>query len=680
MLRIAKTGLYFIMPVAMLGIARASAAAPAMTPEQVLSYVRASDLRLSPDGSQLAYVARSYRWDAKPHLRLLDIATGTERELTPAGRAERSPQWSPDGKVLAFLSNRDGEVQVYGVPARGGKPEALTARKSGVDDFHWSPDARTIAYLATDDASHEHDKGPQVADRAASLAHLWLIDSETKVGRSLGVDGWRIDDFKWQDSTQLVIDATDRPRVEERVNAVYRLSTATGAIEPLSMPPQPFDDLLVSPDANTFLVRSTIAEGPEPRDLLWGQVADGRLAPVSPRLDLSVAEIRWPEPSTIWVRVVDGFQNRLFRLSRGGSHARIDLPQSAAAFDVALDGTIVFVGEDFNHLPEIYLRNRKGSVRQLTHLQRGWDGVELARTSVFQTRSFDGTMIEAALMKPPAPVSGKQPLVLLVHGGPSSNFTAGYGWEAAWAQLLVAHGYQVLMVNPRGSNGYSEAFLKANRGDWGGGDYKDLMAVLDAVIAKSEVDPERLGIGGWSYGGEMSAWAITQTNRFKAAVVGAGVFDQQAEFETEAHADGDEWYFGTPWDHPEVFARNSPATYIRNAHTPTLILDGEEDRSNPVGQSKGLYRALKHFNVEASLVLYPGEGHSPRLGSNNIDMFERILGWYDSHLKPPGGRTGDVPDGQGQPERSAGMSGCCREALLKPGITNRGPSRCKCAV
>ena len=220
-----------------------------------------------------------------------------------------------------------------------------------------------------------------------------------------------------------------------------------------------------------------------------------------------------------------------------------------------------------------------------------------------------------------------------MHGGPASNFSEGYGWETAWGEMLASHGYEVLMVNPRGSNGYSENFAKANRGDWGGGDYRDLMAVLDGVIAKGETDPDLLGIGGWSYGGEMSAWAITRSRRFKAAVVGAGVFDQQAEFETENAPADDEWYFGTPWEHPDVFARNSPASFIRNAHTPTLIFDGEEDQNNPVGQSKGLYRALKHFGVETQMVLYPGEGHSPKKGAYNIDMFTRILDWYDRHLK-----------------------------------------------
>jgi dipeptidyl aminopeptidase/acylaminoacyl peptidase len=309
----------------------------------------------------------------------------------------------------------------------------------------------------------------------------------------------------------------------------------------------------------------------------------------------------------------------------------IKLPLSIGAFDVAKDGSLAFTGEDFSHLQEIYLRTPDGRIRQLTHVGNVPVAAHLAPTTLFHTKSFDGTDIEAALVKP-ANARGKLPLVLLVHGGPSSRFTAGYYWETAWAQMLASHGYEVLMVNPRGSNGYSEDFMKANRGDWGGGDYKDLMAVLDAVLAKGGTDPERLGIGGWSYGGEMTMWAITQSNRFKAAVAGAGVYDQAAEFETEDGPQGDEWYFGTPWEHPDVFARNSPSTYIGKAKTPTLIFDGEDDAANPVGQSKGLYRALKHIGVETQMVLYPGEGHSPKKGSYNIDMFQRLLAWYDRYL------------------------------------------------
>ena len=608
----------------------------AMTPAQALSYRRAADLHLSPDGSKLLYVVSSYQWDWQPHLWLMDVTTGNARELTPAKKSERSPQWSPNGNMLAFLSNRDGKTQVYTAHSDGGDATAVTARKYGVASFHWSPDGGSIAYLAKDDSAPASDVGPQVADREGDLPRLWITELASHTTRCVGKAGYRIDEFQWRNSSQILIVATDQPRVEEYNDAVYSVSVGEGAIALVSRPPQPFGSLMISPDARQFAVRSTRANGPDPRDLFIGTLGRDDLRDVSLSVDRAVAEVKWHDQPTIWARVVDGFRNRIWRLSANHAPASIDLPLSVDSFDVSPDGVLVYAGGDFDHLPELYIRTKNGSIRRLTHLQQGWDGIHLASTKIFETKSFDGTLIESALMRPAAAREGeKLPLVLLVHGGPSSNFSAGYGWETAWAQLLAAHGYAILMVNPRGSNGYSEDFVKANRGDWGGADYKDLIAVLDHVLAQGEIDANRLGIGGWSYGGEMSEWAITQTNRFKAAVAGAGVFDQQAEFETESGPADDEWYFGTPWEHPDVFTRNSPATYIGNARTPTLIFDGEEDTSNPVGQSKGLYRALKHLGVETEMVLYPGEGHSPRNGSYNIDMFERILNWYDRFLKRP---------------------------------------------
>jgi dipeptidyl aminopeptidase/acylaminoacyl peptidase len=504
-----------------------------------------------------------------------------------------------------------------------------------VERFRWSPDGRSIAFLAKDDGAPSEGSGPQLADLESSLARLWVLDVKSKASRTLGKAGYRIDDFQWIDPSRLLLAATGQPRVEEFTDEIYSLSTADGSLQRIAQPPQPFDSLLVSPDRLEFAVRSTGANGPIARDLFVGVLRGGPLRNASARTGLAVADVKWHQQASVWALLIDGFHNRVCRLPREGAPVRLELPLSVAAFDVSRDGVLAYVGEDFAHLPEIYLRARDGITRQLGQVQQGWDGIVLATTTIFRTSGADGTTIEAALMKPTDPVGGSLPLVLLVHGGPASNFSAGYGWQAAWAQLLAAHGYQVLMVNPRGSNGYSEAFLKANRADWGGGDSRDLMAALDAVIATGGTDTTRLGIGGWSYGGEMATWAITQTDRFRAAVVGAGVFDQQAEFETEERPAGDEWYFGTPWENPEVFARNSPATYIRNARTPTLILGGEDDTSNPVGQSQGLYRALKHFGVETEMVLYPAEGHSPRRGAYNIDMFERILSWYDRHLVPP---------------------------------------------
>ena len=613
----------------------AGRAQTAMTPAQALDYRRLGDLHLSPDGTRLLYVMYSYRWDWQPHLWLMEIKSGDSRELTPAKKAERAPEWSPDGKMFAFLSNRDGKTQIYSAHADGGAARAVTSCRYGVTAFHWSPDGRSIAYMAREDSATPADSGPQVADREGDLSRLWIAELASGTSRRVGETGYRIDEFQWQDPSRILLMATDQPRVEQHNDAVYVVSISDGTLTLTSRPPQPFRGLMVSPDGKQFVVRSTRSAGPDPRDLFLGTIGRDNLRDISVPPDRSVAEVKWHDQSAIWVRVVDGFRNRIWRLSQEGSPLPIELPLSVDSFDISREGVLVYAGGDFGHLPDLYLRAKNGSIRRLTHVQEGWDSVRLASTAIFRTKSFDGTVIESALMRPTGTRPGARlPLVLLVHGGPSSNFSAGYGWEAAWAQLLAAHGYLVLMVNPRGSNGYSEEFMKANRADWGGGDYKDLIAVLEQVLKQGEADPNRLGIGGWSYGGEMSAWAITQTSRFKAAVAGASVYDQQAEFETEDGPAGDEWYFGTPWQHPEIFARNSPATYIGNAHTPTLIFDGEEDTSNPVGQSKGLYRALKHLGVETEMVLYPGEGHSPRSGSYNIDMFERILGWYDRFLTP----------------------------------------------
>jgi dipeptidyl aminopeptidase/acylaminoacyl peptidase len=208
-----------------------------------------------------------------------------------------------------------------------------------------------------------------------------------------------------------------------------------------------------------------------------------------------------------------------------------------------------------------------------------------------------------------------------------------YFWFNAWPQLLVTHGYQVLLVNPRGSVGYGEPFEKANRADLGGGDFKDLMAATDAVIARGEVDSDRLGIGGWSYGAQMTQWAIGHTTRFKAAVSGQGVFDEAFEFYTEDGPAADEWYLGTPWEHPDVYARNSPSTFIGNARTPTLIVHMEGDVTNPLSQSQGLYRALKHLGVEAEFITYPQDAHLPRQEQFQIDVMKRMIEWYDRHLK-----------------------------------------------
>jgi len=230
--------------------------------------------------------------------------------------------------------------------------------------------------------------------------------------------------------------------------------------------------------------------------------------------------------------------------------------------------------------------------------------------------------------------------VVLVHGGPTGRWSDTF---EPWGQLLAARGYAVLYPNVRGSTGYGHRFLELNRGDWGGGDFTDVMAGVDWLIARGIADPDRLGIGGWSYGGYMAAWAVTQTVRFKAAVAGAPVIDLASEFGTESDSSYDEWFYGTPYEKLDGFIRSSPITHVKNVKTPTLLLQGESDVTDPIGQSQQFYRGLKRYGVESDLVVYPREPHGLREEKHLLDRLNRILRWYDTYLTPAADSPGQRP-------------------------------------
>jgi dipeptidyl aminopeptidase/acylaminoacyl peptidase len=604
-----------------------------LTPERAVKYRRPSDLHFSPDGSAVVCVVSEVNGLAiDSHLWLLHVAQQDLHQLTFSQKSERAPQWAPSGRELAFLSNRVGTTQIYVMPRDGGEARPLTASVTGVTRYQWSPDGKQIAYMARAPESEQDVNAPRVADREQDLERLWVVDLTSRKAHQVTAGAWRIDEFGWARGDQFLVIASDHPRVETWNNALYSVALSNGAFTPFSRPNQPFSGLLLSPGREQISFVSTRSAGPVPHDLYLQSSAGGPARDMTAAVDRAVLAAKWQNDNTIFVRVADGFRNKIIRVGMSGIATPVDLPYAVRDFDVSRDGTLTFAAVGFDRLPELFIRRGDGTITQAGQLQEGWEGIRLADAEIFRFKSFDGTDIEAALMEPIAPHTGKLPLVLLVHGGPASNFSADYFWFNSWPQLLADRGYQVLMVNPRGSIGYGEKFVKANHADLGGGDFKDIMAALDQVLARGKTDANRLGIGGWSYGGQMTQWAIGHTNRFKAAVSGGGVFDEAAEFGTENGAAEDLWYFGSPWEHPEVYARNSPASYIRNAKTPTLIVHGEEDHNNPLGQSLALYRALKYFGVESELVTYPGEPHLPRQEKHQVDILQRMLDWYDRHL------------------------------------------------
>ncbi len=612
--------------------------AAVLTPEQALKVRRISQLTFSADGIHLACTVEEPPKGAEhsTHIWLLDTRTGEFRQFTASPKSERLPRWSPDGRTLAFLSDRAERNQIYAIRLDGGDARAITAGKNAVGSFRWSPDGKSFVYLAPEPKSDDEEKkekdkdDARVFDREQDLGRLWTIDADGKNAKQITKGAWKIQEFEWLAPDRILTIASDQPRDERWTNAFYSVSLADGKFTKFGEPKQPFGEMSISPDRKIVAYSGTREDGPEPHDLYLTPAEDFSARSVTASIDRPIGDVKWRSNSSAVISVRDGFRSRLYQIESSGTLHPIDLPSSIGAFDMAGDGTLAFVANSFNHPPELWLKPASGATRQVSHLQDGWDSITLSDAEIFRYKSFDGREIEAAFIKPVSVTPGvKFPLVLYVHGGPSGAFESAY---MPWAQLLAAHGYGVVMPNPRGSVGYGEEFLKANRADWGGGDFKDVMAAVDAVLARGEADPNRLGIAGWSYGGYMAEWAITQTDRFKAAVSGAGMFDLAAEYGTEAGPAYDEWFFSTPWEHPERFYKNSPVTYIKNAKTPTLILQGENDPVDPIGQSTALYRALKRYNVETELVVYPREPHGPREEKHQLDILTRMLGWFDQHL------------------------------------------------
>jgi dipeptidyl aminopeptidase/acylaminoacyl peptidase len=273
-----------------------------------------------------------------------------------------------------------------------------------------------------------------------------------------------------------------------------------------------------------------------------------------------------------------------------------------------------------------------GKAEKASGFNKGWDAIKLVRPEILRYASFDRTEIEAALLRPDGvPPGTRLPLIVLVHGGPTGAWTDRFD---AWGQLLVRRGFAVLYPNIRGSTNYGHDFMVMNRRDWGGADFKDVLAGADRLIRLGIADPDRLGIGGWSYGGYISAWAVTQTTRFKASVSGAPMTDLAFEYGTEEAGINayDTWFMGTPYENLPLFIERSPVTFVRRAKTPTLLLCGENDATDPVEQCAQFHRGLRRYGVATEFVVYPREGHGIREEKHAIDVLNRVVDWFVSYL------------------------------------------------
>ncbi len=620
-----------------------TAAAQQLTPEQVLNIRQISELSFSKDGRQVAFTVTEpvKGSDRNRDLWLLDVSSRKVRQLTYSSKSESQPRWNPFTNDLAFLSNRDGATQIYMLPMQGGEASPLTQGKNNIQTFEWSPDGKQIAYLAPEartsaEEQKEKDRDDaRVVDRDDKHARLWVCDVESKKSRQLTSGNWSVASMQWLPSgDRLVVVATDHPESDQNTERIFSIPAAGGELTQISAPRGPFGQVAVSRDGKFLSYLAARVDGPSPHDLYIQPLTGGAARNVtSATLDRPVGPCAWLADGMLLALVQDGFKTSFYRIATDGS---VKAAPSAGqgvnpvSFAVADTGAIAFVAQSATKLAEVWLSDGRNSAEKVSSFNDSWNKVPLIQPEFLRYKSFDGTEIEGALLKPEGRQNGRVPLIVLVHGGPTGRWQDSF---EPWGQMLASRGYAVFYPNIRGSVGYGWRFLEANRADWGGGDFKDVMAGIDFLIGRGIADPGHLGIGGWSYGGYMAMWAVTQTNRFKASVAGAGLSDLASEYGTEAGPSYDEWFYGVPYEKPEGFIKSSPITYIKNARTPTLILQGEADTTDPIGQSQQFYRGLKRYGIKSDFVTYPREGHGIREEKHMLDMYSRILAWFDELVK-----------------------------------------------
>lgn len=613
-----------------------------LTPAQILLSQRTiSDLRFSPDGQFVAFVlTEPVKGTTRArHIWLLDVKTKEVRQFTNSSKTEDTPRWSPDGKRLAFISNRDDVRQIYAISMNGGEAKRLLETKHEIDNFSWSPDGKQIAFFApepktpAEDQKEKDKDDARVVDRDDHLRRLWLLDPDSGKVRQITSGRWRIGEAEWlPNGTTMIGIATDHPESDVETNRIYSVNLADGKLTEVAAPRGPFGRLRVSPDGKRVVYLASRVDGPSPHDLFLLTLDDHKIQNLtSESLDRLVLNYSWTSNDVLAATIQNGFKTNLISINLNGKvNPGLKLPVNPRAFDT-FASTIAFVGSSSAEPEEIWLSEGDKPAQRFSDFNKSLRQLTILQPELFRYKSFDGLEIEGALIKPKGYVSGTRvPLIALIHGGPTGVWQDSI---ESWGQLLAARGFAIFYPNIRGSIGYGQKFVEMNRADWGGADFKDIMAGVDYLIAQGVADPQRLGIGGWSYGGYMSEWAITQTTRFKAAVSGAGLSNLASEFGTEAGSSYDQWFFGVPYENLDVFMKSSPIKYLKNAKTPTLILQGEADRTDPIGQSQELYRGLKYYGVEAELVLYPREGHGLTEEKHLIDRLNRIVEWYEKHLK-----------------------------------------------
>jgi dipeptidyl aminopeptidase/acylaminoacyl peptidase len=640
-------------------------AAPLSTPtiDESLSMRSVSSAQISPDGRYVAYVVRSTNWEENEFTQQIWIAqtaTGERYQLTSGKKSSIAPQWSPDSRRLAFVSDRDGKRQIYVISPGGGEAAQLTTEENGVDSAAWSPDGTAIAFTsAGPDAKAKKDRKDRYGDFEIvggdyTMNHLWLVrvppdlpadpKQLPKPEALTKGDQFSVSSFSWApDAKRIAFSATRDPDLGSRdTEQLYVLDLADRHFRKLMETGGPNGEPKWSPDAReiAFVTSSGNPYFYYGNRRIAVAAADGGAARViTGSFDEDANLIDWG-PDGIYFSAAQKTNAHVFRvdpatrkIQRISGPDQFYLPGASFTAD---HRTMAGVGAAPNQFSEVLLSPVDTfAPRILTDMSSQWKGFQLATREVIQWKSTDGTPIEGVLIKPADyDASRKYPLLVVIHGGPTGVDTARRTADNRYPiERFAAKGALILQPNYRGSAGYGEKFRGLNVRNLGLGDYEDVISGVDYLIGRGMVDRDRVGAMGWSQGGYISAFITCYSDRFKAVSVGAGISDWTTYYvNTDIHPFTRQYLKATPWEDAEIYRKTSPITYVNRAKTPTLIQHGDQDKRVPVPNAFELYQALRDRGVPAKLILYKGFGHSIDKPKQQRAVMEHNYEWFSKHI------------------------------------------------
>ena len=621
---------------------------------------------ISPDGSRVAWVEGMPNGDST--IRVAELNRPTEPIRITASpdysnHAEGHVAWSYDSRQLAFLSDAGsvGQLQLYVTDFSRAGLRKLTNLTGFLDEPKWSPNGKSISLLFTENAPRA--AGPLepmtletgVIESKIYEQRLSIIDMASLQVKTVSPADMYVYEYDWSpDGKSFALTAAHGAGdANWYVAQLYRVSVDGGEMASLHKPSQQIAIPRWSPDgkAVAFIGGLMSDEGSTGGDIYVVPASGGEARDVTPGIQASPSWLQWAGAGRIlFGELVDGMSGlAVLEVTTGRITPLWSGPEVISTGGWGYYGasiaddykTSAVIRQSFSRAPEVWA-GVIGQWKKLTNVN------EIVKPTWGDAKNVhwksDGSIVQGWLLYP-ANYDPQQryPMVVEAHGGPAAASLPT--WPEAFfnTSALSSVGYFVFYPNPRGSYGQGEAFTRGNVKDFGYGDFRDILAGVDQLVGDLPIDPNRIGITGWSYGGYMTMWAVTQTQRFHAAVTGAGLANFQSYY---GQNDIDEWmvpYFGASvYEDPAVYARSSPVTFIKNVKTPTLILVGDRDGEVPAPQSREFWHALKTLGVPTQLVIYPNEGHDIMQGDHQRDILRRTVGWFDHYLKAEAVGTGDV--------------------------------------